>query len=383
MSLVLRGLTLIDGRGGRPLPNVSVLIEGNKIAAVDSNGSFQAPDNAEVMDLAGKFLLPGMMDLHMHMYSADDPPSPRVEPEAYTALVAARNLNKHLMAGVTTVRDVATQRAINISAARAVKEGLIPGPRVFACGMFICQTGGHGSGNPLCAREAKGVADVREAVREQWRAGADWIKVTLNGYRDVLEFTYEELEALVDESHRLGRKVACHASILPATKNAVKAGVDTIEHGCHLDEAVADEMARKGIPLIPTGKVYVGMVEKKEELWLRPENVRILEKRASTHKEAIQLALKAGVKIGAGTDWSLIFLPDELKFMVDAGLTPMQAIQSATQVGAEILGIADQVGTIEPGKLADMIVVDKDPLADITSLSHVSMIIQSGKIIKR
>ncbi len=383
MTLVLQGPTLIDGRGGPAVPNVTVVVEDNKIAAVGANGAVQAPRNAEVIDLAGKWLLPGMIDLHIHMYSYDDPPMHRLEPEAYTALLAARNLKRHLDAGVTTVRDVGTQRKINISAARAAKLGVIPGPRVFACGQYIAQTGGHGSENPLCAREADGVADIRLAVREQWKAGADFIKVMLNGYRDVLEFSLEELEALVDESHRLDMKVACHASILPAAVNAVKAGVDTIEHGCHFDERVVAGMAEKGIVFVPTRRVFVGMVERREELRLRPESVRILEKRASTHREAIRLALEAEVKIGAGTDWSVIFVPDELVAMVGDGMSPMQTIQAATRVGAETLGIANQVGTVEPAKVADLIVVDRDPLNDISALREVSTVIQAGKIVKR
>ncbi len=383
MAIVLRGPTLIDGKGGRPVPNVDVLIEGDRIAAVESNGALPVPSGAQVIDLAGQWLLPGMIDLHIHSYSYDDPPNTKVQPEAYTALLAARNLYRHLCAGVTTVRDVGTQRAINISAARAIKEKVIPGPRMFACGLFISQTGGHCSENPLCAREADGVADVRAAVREQWKAGADWIKITVNGYPTVVEFTVEELKAAVDETHRLGRKVACHASILPATWNAVDAGVDTIEHGCQLDEEICDAMAEKGITLIPTGAVYVGLAKERDDKGMGPEASRVLWERAATHKDAIRNALKAGVKIGAGTDWAPIHVPDELVFMVNAGLTPMQAIESATRIGAETLGIADKVGTIEAGKLAEMVVVDGDPLADISALCHVSMVFQGGKIVHR
>ena len=247
---------------------------------------------------------------------------------------------------------------------------------------MIAQTGGHGSENPLCAREADGLADIRLAVREQWKAGAHFTKVMLNGYPDVLEFTLEELEALVDESHRLGMKVACHASILSAARNAVAAGVDTIEHGCQFDEDVVAGMADKGIVMVPTRKVFVGMVERREELRLRPEAVRILEKRASTHQEAIRLALRAKVTMGAGTDWSAIFVPDELVSMVDAGVSPMQAIQAATLVGAETLGIADRVGTVAAGKIADLIVVERDPLKDIAALCDVRTVIQSGAIVK-
>jgi len=383
MTLVLRGATLIDGAGGPPAPNVNVVIEEDTIASVAAGTrAAETPRNAQVVDLTGKWLLPGLIDLHIHSYSYDDPQRRRLETEAYTALLAASQLHKHLMAGVTTVRDVGTQRKINISAARAIKAGIIPGPRMFACGQYIAQTGGHGSENPLCAREADGLADIRLAVREQWKAGADFIKVMLNGYPDVLEFTLEELEALVDESHRLGMKVACHASILSAARNAVEAGVDTIEHGCQFDEDVVAAMADKGIVMVPTRKVFVGMVERREELHLRPEAVRILEKRASTHQEAIRLALRAKVKMGAGTDWSVIFVPDELVSMVEAGVSPMQAIQAATLVGAETLGIADRVGTVEAGKIADLIVAERDPLKDIGALCDVSTVIQSGKIVK-
>jgi len=383
MTLVLRGATLIDGTGGPPAPNAHVVIEEDTIAAVTSAArAAETPRNAQVIDLTGKWLLPGLIDLHIHSYSYDDPPRRRLETEAYTALLAASQLHKHLMAGVTTVRDVGTQRKINISAARAIKAGVIPGPRMFACGQYIAQTGGHGSENPLCAREADGLADIRLAVREQWKAGADFIKVMLNGYPDVLEFTLEELEALVDESHRLAMKVACHASILSAARNAVEAGVDTIEHGCQFDEDVVATMADKGIVMVPTRKVFVGMVERREELHLRPEAVRILEKRASTHQEAIRLALRAKVKIGAGTDWSVISVPDELVSMVEAGVSPMQAIQAATRVGAETLGIADRVGTAQAGKIADLIVAERDPLKDIGALCDVSTVIQSGKIVK-
>ncbi len=382
MALVLRGPALIDGKGGRPVPNVDVLIEGDRIAAIESHGVLPVPPGASVMDLTGKWLLPGLIDLHIHSYSYDDPPNVKVQPEAYTALLAARNLYGHLCAGVTTVRDVGAQRAINISAARAIKEKVIPGPRMFACGMFISQTGGHCSENPLCAREANGVDDVRAAVREQWKAGATWIKLTVNGYPSVPEFTQGEIDAAVDETHRLGLKLACHASILSATWPAINAGVDTIEHGCELDEAICDAMAEKGIVLIPTGAVYVGLAKERDDKGMGPEASRVLWERAATHKDAIRNALKAGVKIGAGTDWAPIHVPEELVFLVNAGLTPMQAIQSATQVGAETLGIADQVGTLAPGKLADMIVVDRDPLADIAALRDVTMVIQNGRIVK-
>ncbi len=384
MTILLRNAVLVDGNGGPAVRNAWVLVEGNTVAAVGRGAGPQTAAGTQVIDLGGKWLLPGMMDLHMHMYSMDDRTGEKrqVEPEAYGALAAASHLRKMQMAGVTTVRDMATQRSINISVSRGIKDGLVPGPRVFACGLFICQIGGHGSSNPFCAREVAGVDDIRAAVREQWRAGATWIKVTLNGYRDVPELTQDELEALVDESHRLGLKVAAHASLLSTARSAVLAGVDTIEHGCHLDEAVVAEMAKKGIPLIPTGWVYVFLADQREANGLGVESTLILRKRSSTHAAGLQMALKAGVTIGAGTDCGQFFLPEELKWMVDSGMTPMQVIQSATKRGAEIVGMGDKLGTVEAGKIADLIVVDADPLADILALRQVSMVIQDGKIVK-
>lgn len=384
MTILLRNAVLVDGNGGPAVPNAWVLVEGNAIAAVGSGKSPQVAADAQAVDLKGKWLLPGMIDLHMHMYSMDDrPPEKRkLEPEAYGTLISLAHLRKLQMAGVTTVRDMATQRSINISVSRGIKEGLVQGPRVFACGQFICQTGGHGSSTPFAAREVCGVDDIRNAVREQWKAGATWIKVTLNGYRDVPELTQDELEALVDESHRLGLKVGAHASLLATARSAVAAGVDTIEHGCHLDEAVVAEMARKGIPLIPTGWVYVFLVNQRLANGLGEESTLILRKRSVNHAPGVKMALKAGVLIGAGTDCGQFFLPEELLWMEQSGMPRMHVIQSATKFGAQILGWGDKLGTIEKGKLADLIVVDADPLADVLNLRQVSMVIQDGKVVK-
>jgi imidazolonepropionase-like amidohydrolase len=365
-----------------------VLIEGDHIAAVGPNGALDPPPDAQVIELKGQWLLPGLIDLHSHMYAADFLSGhPKLEDDAYVALVAAENLRTNLMAGITTARDVGTQNSISLSVRRAVQEGRVVGSRVFACGLIICQTGGHGSELPATGREADGMADVRQAVREQWKAGADLIKVALNGAKSVLEFTLEELQALVDEAHRLNLRVACHASILPAAWNAALAGVDTIEHGCHLDEATVAMMVEKGITLVPTITALAALLRMPEERPMPPEFAEAARMRMATHRRSFELALQAGVRIGAGTDICFPYrtfaaLPEELEHLVSWGMAPMDAIQAATKVAAEVLGQADQLGTIEPGKLADLVGVESDPLADIGALGQVSLVIQGGRVVK-
>ena len=382
---LLSNATLIDGSRNQPITSSHVLIEGDRITAVGEKDSFPFPTDIQQIDLAGKYLLPGMIDMHMHMCA----PSVLVgkapfERDEYAALQAARTLRENLQAGVTTIRDVGTQHQVSLALRRAVKEGLVPGARVFACGNAICQTGGHATDIEGLGVEADGPYAVRQAVREQWKRGADLIKVTLNGGQNVVEYTLEELEALVEEAHRLNLRVACHASILPAARQAVQVGVDTIEHGCHLDENCVREMAEKDITLVATAAVYEALFKLGQEGKTSPELTRSIEKRLTTHRQSVQMALQQDVRIVTGTDMCIPYptlapLPDELETLVAWGLTPMQAIQAATKNAAEALGQIDSLGTIEQGKLADLVVLDHDPLQDITAVKHVSRVMQAGK----
>lgn len=388
MSILLKNATLIVGREDKVFPHSDVLIQGTRIAAVGPTGTLQTPPEAEVIDLAGRWLLPGLIDLHTHLYTADYMSgNPKLEPEAYVAFKATCHVRDNLMAGVTTIRELGTQNRVGISTRRAVREGLITGSRVFSSGLIICQTGGHGSELPFTGREADGEADIRRAVREQWKAGADLIKVAINGAQNVVELSLEELKALVDEAHRLNLKVSCHASILPAALNAALAGVDTLEHGCELDRPVVEMMVDKGIVLVPTIVVLKASEESMGSRPIDPTFARAVEMRRAAHRQSFELALEAGVVIGAGTDICVPYktvaaLPEELSLMVSWGMSPMQAIQSATGIAADALGQGDNLGAVEPGKLADLVVVDRNPVTDIGALQDVSLVIQDGRIVR-
>ena len=384
-TFLLHAATLIDGTGSQPLTNADVLIQDERIIAAGPAGSFPIPADAETIDLSGKWLLPGLIDMHIHMNAPSvlEGEAPG-ESDDYASLRAARLLHDNLKTGVTTIRDVGTQGRVSFSLRRAVSEGLLPGSRVFACGNAICQTGGHATDITGLGLVADGPYGVRKAVRQLWAAGADLIKVTLNGGQNVVEYTQDELDALVDEAHRLNLRVACHASILPAAEQAIDADVDTIEHGCHLDEDCAIKMAYQDITLVPTAAVYEELLRLGRAGKTSPAMRDTLEMRLTTHRQSVRLALEYGVRIVTGTDMCIPYptlapLPDELTTLVDWGLTPMQAIQAATGNAAQALGKEDLLGTVNPGKLADLLVLDANPLEDIHAVKQVGRVMQNGK----
>lgn len=382
--LILRGAGVFDGTGAPPRRGLAVVVEGDRIADVLGEGQAD-PGDARVIDLSGCTLLPGLIDLHVHLgWGA----RPAVDSPAAAALRAARNVRATLSSGITTLRDVGTADGVAIAIRDAVRRGDVAGSQVVPCGQIICMTGGHGSEPPAppgMAREADGPDDCRRAVREQIKAGADAIKVTTNGPLNVVEFTQAELDAIVDEAHRCERRVACHASILESTRMAVRAGVDTIEHGCDLDEEVVREMADRGIVLVPTLLVTKLLMDRWEEYKHVPM-MRSIPVRARRHVESFQMALAGGVTIAAGTD--IFFglgrfesLPDELARMAAAGQRPADALVAATRHGAGALGMQDRLGEIARGKTADLLAVEGDPTDDITALQRVALVVQAGRIV--
>lgn len=387
MAVAYRAERVIDGISEEPLENTAVLVEDGRIVSVLSEGDL--PGDAGVVDLGDATLLPGLIDAHVHLvWSASAEPHALVEsePRAVTALRCADNMNKHLDAGVTAVRDVGSTDGMAIDMAQAVELGVLPGPRVVASGRAIAMTGGHGW---FLGQEADGPDAVRAAVRQEIKNGAGCIKFMASGgvYGHSEEpgspqLTLDEMRAGIEEAHKVGKKVAAHAYAGEAITNALDAGVDSIEHGSFIDKEIAERMRDLGTYLVPTMSVYASMDEKGPELGAPDYIQRKTKEVLAATQDALQTAMQAGVKIAAGTDCGAPghphgTLPMELRLMVEAGATPMQAIRFGTSAAAELLGL-EEVGTLEADKKADLIAVSGDPLADITNLEEIELVVLEG-----
>ena len=399
IPIAIANATLIDGTGNPPQENAVVVVQGRQITAVETSRD-AIPDGAKQIDAKGRWLLPGMIDSHVHVSAGDYIPiPPKGDQTVYMTLVAARNLRSALQSGITTVREVCGPR-MNLAIRTAIERGQFVGPRIYTSGKGICMTGGHGSGDPTAVHQVDSPQAVRQAVREERKAGVDLIKLLTSHRTDQPELSQQEIDAGVDEAHRFKLRVAIHAANFLTTSMAAKAGVDVIEHGSFIDEPTMAMMAEKSIGLVPTLWVKHDLAERLERWKSTPErfpwgDAQDLEQSATWFQRCVDrlpatmaLAKKYGIRIGAGTDfvmsdhpWAL--LPEELVLLTRLGLTPMEAIESATRVGAELLGLESDLGTVQAGKLADLILVDRDPLSDITALAEVGWVMQSGKVIPR
>jgi imidazolonepropionase-like amidohydrolase len=402
---VLRGGSVIDGTGAAPVKGAAVVIRDGRIAEVTTRAMGDWPAEAEIIDVAGMTVLPGLIDTHDHLgvhgydlarrWGIDEPQSTRT-------LRTAKVLADTLSAGYTAVRDAA---GLDTGFKRAIEEGLIGGPRLIVSLAIVSPIGGIGdrtspSGFACCVPAdpllpdgvVNTLADVRPVVRRLVRAGADVIKCATTGGASSRPghgpkdgaFNPDEMMALVEEAHALDRRVMCHALGGRGLRIAVEAGVDSIEHGCYLDEEpdLLEMMARRGIFFCPTLTVYE--FHRKSPLAHVRERARDLEEH---HRASIRRALKAGVKIAAGTDAGMHAHPRnalEIEYLVKAGLTPLQALQAATGWAAECLGRAQDYGTVEKGRLADLVVVAGDPLADVTLLQRpecLPLVLKGGNIV--
>jgi imidazolonepropionase-like amidohydrolase len=404
MQRLLIGATLIDGTGAPPQRDAVVLIDGERITAVGPRQTVATPANAEVIDCSGLTLLPGLIDCHDHLASHRYGFAHRWgldEPQSTRHMRTATVLQQTLATGYTTVRDAA---GLDVGFKQAMDEGLLRGPRVLLTVNIISPIGGIGdrvspSGHTCCVPTdpslpegvANGIDAVRTMVRTMVRAGADVIKCATTGGASSRPghgpkdsaFNLDEMQALVEESHALGRRVMCHALGGPGLRTAIEAGVDSIEHGCYLDEdpELIAMMAAKGIFFVPTFTVYIFHRE------VSPPHVRVRGRDLESHHiESLHRVLEAGVKVGAGTDaggHQHCINARELQCMVEAGMPPMQALQAATGWAAECLGIEGDVGTIQPGKLADLVVVEGDPLQNIAvlqDLQRMTLVFKEGQL---
>jgi len=397
------GATLIDGTGADPLADAAVVVEGGRIAAAGRTADIAVPRSAERIDAGGRFLLPGLIDLHVHVFTSGFVPIPPKGSElAYAGVVAARNLRSALAAGTTTVRDVSSGH-VGLALRTAIERGLTLGPRCYVCGRGICMTGGHGSqgaGMGVGVHEVDGVTAVRAAIRAERKAGADLIKVLTSHRSEYPEFTQDELNAAVDEAHRLGMTIAVHAGNFVTTRMAAEAGFDTIEHGIEIDDETAARMAERRIMLVPTLWVLhdifeetgrrkerylsIGEYERQPDRDWMEETLRVYRQILAALPKTMETIRRHRVPIAAGTDnvrasVPFAMLAHEIEHLTHYGLTPMESIVAATRNGARALRQDDRLGTIEPGKLADLILVDRDPLQEITALRAPSWVMKDGR----
>src|SRR5215831_1742067 len=400
-KIAIRVGRLIDGKSDTPIANALILVEGDKITSVTPGGA--PPAGAELLDLSKATVLPGFVDAHTHVLLQGDITQEEYDEQLlkqsipYRAILASRNAQIALGHGFTAIRDLETEGAMyaDVDVKKAINRGEVPGPHMQVSTRAMTPTGMYGPLGysweiqvPQGVQYADGVEGVRKAVREQVMYGADWIKYySDHGYfygpdgvvlHSHVNFTDEEAKAIVDETHRLGKKVAAHAIGSDGIAAALKAGVDSIEHGDGLTEAEMDEMARRGIYWVPT--IMVGA-------YVAPGRAGNWTKMAETERAAFQLALKKGVKIVLGTDaggfdWRQLNQAMEFDYYVKYGMTPMQAIRTATTSAAELLGWSDKMGSVQAGKWADLVAVSGDPLKDVTELLHVKFVMKGGVVIK-
>ncbi len=364
---------------GRVLEHATVVVDGEKIVKV-AEGNVSIPKGAKKIPIDDQVLLPGFIDSHIHICfdsSADPMTSALSESQTMTTLKAANAVKRTLLAGVTSIRDMGGKDGIDLGLRQAIHSGLIPGPRMMASGKLICMTGGHGWQVGL---EVNGVDEVRKAAREQIKAGVDIVKLMATGgvMTPAVEpgseqLTEAELRAGVEEAHKAGRKTATHAMGTKGIRNALRAGIDSIEHGVYLDEETVSLMVARDVPLIPTLSALFNIERKGIEAGIPAFAVEKTLKVKPFHLESIRMAREAGVRIAMGTDAGTPFNRHgenlhELKFLVDCGFSPMEAIEAGTRIAARVLGLEKELGTIEEGKLADLVLVAANPLDDIEIL---------------
>jgi len=413
VSTVLKGGVLIDGTGKTPLENAVVVIKGSKIVNIGEEGKIEIPPDANIITVDGHTIIPGLIDAHIHFTGTrtlsmmewileTDP--------ALRALRTAADARALLYAGYTTVRCCGSTIAVALK--RAIEEGTTLGPRIMASRQMITRTGGHeGPSIPIkwikevgVTRLADGIDDCRLAVREQLRGGADFIKICTGVWGESKHFPYAspdysigEIEVMVEEAHRTGVRIASHALGKEGISIAVEAGVDTIEHGRELDEEVCKLMVKNNAILVPTlaatilkEKDRATETDPKWKVAYAPGN---LEKMNEDTYNAVKLAHASGVKIATGSDitgaplFGGYLMGDnavEMEYLTRCGLSTMEALMAATKICAEAVGLEDQIGTVETGKLADILVVNGNPLEDIKILQNrdtIRMVIKNGDIV--
>ena len=403
---VIRAGTLIDGKSDTPRHDQVIFIRGNRIDSVSDAAKAQVPAGAKVIDLSHATVLPGLIDSHTHIFlQGEDPAQGGYDanilryPLALRAARATVSARRALEQGFTTIRDVETEGAGygDVGIKEAIEGGYIPGPRMLVVTRAISTTGGYPLEGyapelvmPKGVQIIDGPVEARKAAREQLGHGADWIKVYMThrswvGKHGELvsqpTLTLEELKAITDETHGWGRKVACHAYSGIGLQRALDGGCDSIEHGLLITDAQIAQMLKQGTWYCPTISVYYTDWAPADTADGQRDRLR-----ASLHEESFRKALKAGVKIVFGTDMGGIPwtepIAQEFPRMVDLGMSPMDAIKSATSRAAEMLDMEGDIGVVSPGAYADIVAVPGDPLKDVKQLENVNFVMKDGKVFR-
>ena len=380
--IALVGATVIDGTGAAPVQNATVLIEGTRIVAVGPRSAVAVPAGTTVIDVANKFVLPGFIDLHMHLTYSTDYPTFQLQTDAEATLRAFYYMEMFQRLGITSVRDVAASVGPIKAAAAALGEGLQSATRVFGVGKLITSTGGHAAGE-RASIYADGPVEFRRAVRMMHDQGFRHIKVSPF-------YTREEVEAAVDEAKTRGMRITSHGGGVSdtwptsMTKLAVAAGVQSIEHLNQMEDDALDLIAAKGVAIIPTIAIYRHLYRENQ---ISREMIERRGWKVEMHEALFRKARQRGIVLGVGSDavFDMMKLyPDlyfeEMRYFVELGMTPMEAIVAATKNGGAIIGDEYQIGTLEPGKLADLQVLATNPLVSFAGLGKPEMVMIGGRI---
>lgn len=383
-QVLLHNGTVFEGTGRDAKPNTSILILGNEIGAIGPSDSMEPPEGTEVIDVGGRFIMPGMFNNHVHLGWTNDRHirvQSMEDPDFVTAAVVIRNMQIALEAGLTSVRDLGMNDAGYI-ALDLQRRRLATGPRLHIAGRSISITGGHCW---WCSQEADGPDAVRQAVREQLKGGADVIKIMANG--SAPEFTVDELKAAADEAHARNCKITAHATIPKAIDKVLEAGFDCIEHGGPFTEQQIERMVEDGVFVVPT--LSTGYVEPDPGLLsgMSPEEIRARRERLRDPvvPQSLRKARRAGVPLCLGNDagGAVPFsnVVDEIRLLVELGVVEesADALLVATHNGARLNGVSETLGTLEVGKLADVVVVDGDPLTNIRDVANIDQVFLDGR----
>ncbi len=385
-QMLLRHATVISMTGSDP-STADVLVEDGTITRVAAE--IRAPGDARVVELEGKYLLPGLIDAHCHITISGGLIADELSLDPRTRILrAAHNAAMTLRAGITTIRDTCGLDDSDILLRDAIHAGILTGPRIIACGRMITMTGGHGW---FYGQEVDGADAVRRAVRERVKARADWVKFMASGgfgeegeQPAASQLDLDELTAGVREARKAGRRTCAHAHGAASIKHALQAGIDTIEHASFLDQEAIDLLRNRGAFIVPTFSIYHKMREAGPGLHLLPYLVELVNRSWDAKVASFIEAYRAGIPIAAGSDNGSPVAPHpdiatELELFVGFGLSPYEALRTATTNAARLLDLGDTIGTIEPGKRADMVALSQDPLRDIAAVRMVSTVVQNGR----